>query len=164
VDKPVTWYHIGDENLDNIKDATIAEYKIQKAKLAQSGHVNYIPLGKLSSDQVFDFYLKTPVSLFISVSAAEGLPVSIMEALSFGIPVLATDVGGCNELVNENTGLLIPADSSAREIAKSISDLIGIEKNHGDYRAGIKAFWKKNFDSKSNYSRFINTMTKKIES
>ena len=45
-----------------------------------------------------------PVDLFLTVSANEGIPVSIMEAQSFGIPVIATDVGGISEIVNNVNG------------------------------------------------------------
>ncbi|NCO54621.1 MAG: glycosyltransferase, partial [Bacteroidetes bacterium] len=47
------------------------------------------------------------VDLFINVSESEGIPVSIMEALSAGIPVIATNVGGTNEIVNNDVGFLI---------------------------------------------------------
>jgi colanic acid/amylovoran biosynthesis glycosyltransferase len=51
--------------------------------------------------------------IFILPSFAEGVPVSLMEAMACGVPVLATYVGGVAELVEpERTGLLVPpADS-----------------------------------------------------
>jgi glycosyltransferase involved in cell wall biosynthesis len=53
--------------------------------------------------------------IFILPSFAEGVPVSLMEAMATGIPVVATNVGGVAELVeSENTGLVVPpADSAA---------------------------------------------------
>lgn len=41
------------------------------------------------------------------MSDSEGIPVSIMEAMSFGIPVIARNVGGMSEIVNEENGLLL---------------------------------------------------------
>jgi colanic acid/amylovoran biosynthesis glycosyltransferase len=53
--------------------------------------------------------------LFILPSFAEGVPVSLMEAMACGVPVLSTYVGGIAELVeSEQTGLLVPpADCAA---------------------------------------------------
>lgn len=47
--------------------------------------------------------------LFVLASAHEGLPVSIMEAMAAGLPVVATAVGGVPEaVVNGETGILLP--------------------------------------------------------
>jgi glycosyltransferase involved in cell wall biosynthesis len=44
-------------------------------------------------------------------SFAEGLPVVIMEALALGRPVIATSISGISELVDRETGWIIPAGS-----------------------------------------------------
>jgi glycosyltransferase involved in cell wall biosynthesis len=47
--------------------------------------------------------------IFILVSNYEGLPLSILEAMRAGLPVVASDVGGVHEAVlHEKTGLLFP--------------------------------------------------------
>jgi glycosyltransferase involved in cell wall biosynthesis len=46
--------------------------------------------------------------LFMLISNYEGLPVSIIEALSVGLPIIASNVGGVNELVNDGlNGFLV---------------------------------------------------------
>jgi glycosyltransferase involved in cell wall biosynthesis len=48
----------------------------------------------------------------------EGIPVSLMEAMAAGIPVLGTDRGGTGELLGGGAGLLVPVnDFSALESA-----------------------------------------------
>jgi glycosyltransferase involved in cell wall biosynthesis len=45
----------------------------------------------------------------VSTSHTEGLPLAILEAFAYGVPVVATDVGGVSELVtDEVNGLLVP--------------------------------------------------------
>jgi glycosyltransferase involved in cell wall biosynthesis len=63
--------------------------------------------------------------LLIHPSESEGgLPLSIMEAMACGVPVVATDAGGTKELVSHNvTGLLIPV-GDAEWLAEAISLLL----------------------------------------
>ena len=48
------------------------------------------------------------------MSQWEGLPMSIVEAMSVGLPVIATEVGGVREaVVHQQTGLLVPRTTEA---------------------------------------------------
>lgn len=69
--------------------------------------------GYRSQEEVGEYLRRSDI--FILPSFAEGVPVSLMEAMATGIPVVATNVGGVAELVeSERTGLLVPpADSAA---------------------------------------------------
>jgi len=61
--------------------------------------------------------------VFILASTHESFPTSILEAMSTGLPVVATRVGGVPELVVEGqTGLLIPPADS-RALAAAIAQL-----------------------------------------
>ena len=64
------------------------------------------------------------VDIFALISEWEGLPISILEAMSHGIPVIASDVGGVSEAVLDNeTGILVPY-KSAKQIATFLERLI----------------------------------------
>jgi glycosyltransferase involved in cell wall biosynthesis len=53
-------------------------------------------------------------SLFVLPSQTEGISLTILEAMSRGLPVLATSVGGNPEVVESGTsGLLVPAGNPA---------------------------------------------------
>jgi colanic acid/amylovoran biosynthesis glycosyltransferase len=69
--------------------------------------------GYRSQEEVGEYLGRSDI--FILPSFAEGVPVSLMEAMVAGVPVVATNVGGVAELVeSERTGLLVPpADSAA---------------------------------------------------
>lgn len=107
----VEWTHIGD-GIDRIKLMEIAK--------GFPSTIDFNHVGWVSADQVLSFYNNRHCDLFINVSETEGLPVSIMEALSFGIPVYATDVGGVKEIVNITNGKLLPSDISVEELSKEI--------------------------------------------
>ncbi len=51
--------------------------------------------------------------VLVCPSYAEGMPTVILEAMSRGLAVIATDVGAVSELVNEQTGWIISAGNSA---------------------------------------------------
>lgn len=64
--------------------------------------------------------------VFILPSFREGLPRSIIEAMACGLPVLASDIRGCRELVREGvTGFLVPVfevDALAARLARLATD------------------------------------------
>lgn len=65
--------------------------------------------------------------VFVLGSAFEGLPVSIMEAMAVGLPVVATRVGGVPEAVVEGrTGLMVPAHD-APALAQALLTVTGDE-------------------------------------
>jgi glycosyltransferase involved in cell wall biosynthesis len=62
--------------------------------------------------------------IFVLPSRSDARPRSIIEAMSLGLPVVATDVGGIPSLVlHEQTGLLVPAED-AGALAAAIARLI----------------------------------------
>lgn len=66
-------------------------------------------LGRLSSKELYPLFANADV--YVSASLEEGLPNVFIEAMHFGLPILATDVGGCGEMVTEGkSGFLVPPD------------------------------------------------------
>ena len=157
IDFPLRWYHIGDERL-NSNDPKISEYKINKERIKGNKNIEFIPLGSMPNDEIFNFYKTHSINLFISISAVEGIPVSIMEAISFGIPILSTDVGGCKEIVTEETGILIPLETDIPKIAQIITEFKTTSKNTFEYRKGVRKFWEEHFDAEKNYGAFLELM------
>jgi glycosyltransferase involved in cell wall biosynthesis len=109
---PVRWTHIGPMPEDSPIRALAATLPPQ---------VEVDLMGSLLPPEVPRHYQANPYDLFINVSASEGVPVSIMEAMAAGIPALATDVGGTRELVSDATGGLIPADTNPAAIWQAIA-------------------------------------------
>jgi glycosyltransferase involved in cell wall biosynthesis len=62
--------------------------------------------------------------VFVLASKLDNLPISILEAMRAGLPVIASDVGGISELViHGETGLLVPPFSVA-PMARALADLL----------------------------------------
>ena len=79
-----------------------------------------------------------------------------MEAMSFGIPVIATDVGGTREVVNNENGILLEANPHPREVARNLNDFISLNQNEKrTKRRAAYETWKDNYSAKSNYNEFI---------
>ena len=51
--------------------------------------------------------------IYISTSFREGLPLSMLEAMATGLPVISTDVGGIADIVRDNGVLIQPGDLAA---------------------------------------------------
>lgn len=72
--------------------------------------------------QVEPLYLQ--MDLFVMPSRSEGLPFVALEAMSYGIPVIATAVGGLPEVINNGKdGILISTHNVVPAMAEAIIDL-----------------------------------------
>lgn len=66
--------------------------------------------------------------IFVLASSYEGLPIALLEAMSEGMPIVATDVGGVPELIiNSITGLLIDPHNPTK-LAEAVFELLRNEK------------------------------------
>ena len=115
-DMMIKWYHIGDGPLfKNLQ-------KEANNKLSCK-NIQHKFLGHLSNIQVRDFMQNNSLDVFVNLSEYEGIPVSIMEAMASGIPVVATTVGGVSEIVNEKNGILLNDHPTTTEIFSALSKI-----------------------------------------
>jgi glycosyltransferase involved in cell wall biosynthesis len=124
-DRPVLLVIIGDgeqrKNLENM---------IIKNGLAES----VILVGQKENARTF----LSAFDLFILPSIKEGLPYCILEAGVVGLPVIATNVGGINEIITDmETGILIrPADS--KEISNALKFFIQNPEKIAEFGGKLK--------------------------
>lgn len=70
--------------------------------------------------------------------------MSIMEAVSFGIPVVASDVGGTSEIVNSDLGILFPKDITPQQLKSIILRFSDFdEKTVLELRKSARVEWEK---------------------
>lgn len=65
--------------------------------------------------------------IFVSSSHWEGLPVAVLEAMSAGLPIVATNVGDVPQVITPETGLIVPPHQPLR-LAEALNTLCSDSK------------------------------------
>lgn len=144
----MTWTHIGGGPLLEETRSLAA------SRFAGIDTISFEFLGDMANEAVKKYYLSTPVDLFINTSESEGVPVSIMEAMSAGVPAVAPDVGGISNLVSDQCGALLGKCPSSQDIAEAIDRVVLGEKRDA-LRANARKVVEERFSSDRNYSEFV---------
>jgi glycosyltransferase involved in cell wall biosynthesis len=149
-DKKISWFHFGSGILKDELE------KLATERLGPLPNIEYSFMGQIPNDELLKFYSLNKIDLFINTSSTEGIPVSIMEAQSFGIPAIATDVGGVKEVIQEGTGSLLPVDFSPSSLAKLIQHYAELSEDKQKI-ISKNAFinWESNFKASDNYRDFM---------
>jgi glycosyltransferase involved in cell wall biosynthesis len=147
---PIEWTHIGDGPERRRIEALVKE-------LPDNIVVHF--LGNLNNKEVIQQYQTNSYDLFINVSESEGIPVTIMEAFSFGIPVVATNVGGTSELVNQENGYLLQKDFPPKELAKILEDYVQLPPEFSQQKS-LQAYktWDQHYNAVKNYNKFADLL------
>ena len=133
--------------------------QLQKISLESNNKDNIIFHGKLNRDEINHIFLNSDI--YIQASNYEGLPHSLLEAMSYGIPVLCTPVGECKEILgNENRGYILDLPVSKNNISSKISEIIG-EKNNANKKAERgKDFINEKYNLTNSFNLYKNLFTR----
>ena len=152
----INWIHIGDGELSE-QICALARLTFDK-----NISVKFSFLGHLSNEEVLAKMYKSNIDVFINVSETEGIPVSIMEAMSFGIPVIAPAIGGIPEIVNSNNGILLSEKPTVTEISEALSQYAEFKKE--GLRENAKQTIKNRYNADKNYTCFVKAVVQDINS
>lgn len=143
---PINWTHFGDGHEK--------ERFVQLANTKLGSIIKWEFKGRVPNAEVLQWYSENGPTLLINVSSSEGIPVSIMEAMSFGIPCIATDVGGNSEIVNEQNGKILAENPTPQEIADAICTFFepSVFKLKSE---GAFLTWEKQYNGEKNYTAFV---------
>ncbi len=154
INSPLVWHVLGNgEDLENLKELCMHLPK----------NINVIFHGALSNENILNFYKNNHINIFCSLSSSEGLPVSMMEAQSFGIPIMSTNVGGCNEICNNETGFLIEKYFNPKDVAEKLENFKNSAKNTIQFHEKCRLYWELNFNAEKNYKNFAKTITELVQ-
>lgn len=150
---PVDWHHIGDG----------VELPALRARaetmLGKKENVRVTFCGRLENAGIAPYYRSVGAHLFLNVSESEGLPVSIMEAFSVGVPAMAANIGGVSEIVTPDTGVLLESGVSPQQIARALLDYFALpELEKQRLSDGALRLWESAFDADKNAERFAVAM------
>ena len=110
--------------------------------------------GYQTQNELIQTYLNHPIDIFVNVSSTEGTPVSIMEAISCGIPVIATAVGGNVEIVSEKNGFLLSENPTPQEIAETLLRVCDQTDEMLKKRQGSREVWLQRYNEATNFEAF----------
>jgi colanic acid/amylovoran biosynthesis glycosyltransferase len=127
----------------------------QRADREFPANVRAVFHGYSTTQALMDFYRDCPIDVFVNVSRSEGTPVSSMEAISCGVPVIATAVGGNQEIAREQNGLLLPRNPSPQEIAEALFNFIDNGQANQSRREASRALWEAKYNADQNYGSFL---------
>jgi glycosyltransferase involved in cell wall biosynthesis len=92
--------------------------------------------------------------VFVLPSRSEGTPRCLMEAMAVGVPVVATDIPGCRDLVEDNvTGLLFPVDDD-ESLADRLSVMLADSQLRDSVARGARALIKSRYSAEVMASRY----------
>ena len=136
--------------------------QLQKISLESNNKDNIIFHGKLNRDEIDHIFLNSDI--YIQASNYEGLPHSLLEAMSYGIPVLCTPVGECKEILgNEDRGYILDLPVSKNNIKSKISEIIG-EKNIANKKGERgKDFINEKYNLTNSFNLYKNLFTRLLE-
>jgi glycosyltransferase involved in cell wall biosynthesis len=150
-DIPIEWVQIG----DFLPETQWIQRAIE-TKLSTNKNIQYTFLGALTNLEVQQYLAEHKSDFLVCTSSSEGLPVSMMEANCYGIPVVSTAVGGVPEIIHHGlNGFLLSPNPTIHEISKQLRELASISP--ADYlllqQAGYQIY-QQQYCSKTNMERF----------
>jgi colanic acid/amylovoran biosynthesis glycosyltransferase len=143
--RKVVWHHFGGgsgaapmPNLTDVDDRRL------KVKL----------WGTVPHETIISFFRNSAIDLFVNLSVYEGVPVSIMEAISFGIPVVATDVGAVREVVMTGRSGLLVSMTETEDLGHLAGRILNALEPEGEIgRSRPRELWDERFNAVQNHAR-----------
>ena len=87
------------------------DFEEVKERIVHLGMQRNFRLTGFVSDKDLPFYYNVADFFALPSKSGEGLPLVALEAMACGLPVVATNVGGISEVMNEDYGKLVPPNS-----------------------------------------------------
>ena len=141
------WFHFGDGTGRKSLDRKVTRNFPSNAQ----GRL----LGNVPNHEILQYYRDHPVDVFVNVSSTEGgAPVSIQEAISCGIPIIATSVGGNPEVVSDRNGILLDPNPTPEQIAIALLRIWDNPLLAAEMIKESRRFWQTSYNAEVNFRSF----------
>lgn len=148
-DMEIRWTHFG---TGSHYDET-AQYA--RKMLSQKNNISYEMVGFVPVEEIKRFYAEQNVDCFLTVSSTEGSPVSIQEALAYGIPIIGTAVGEIPHMI-EGNGILLSENPLPEEVLEAIERLCSAtEEETRRMHEKSREIWESKYNAVENAEKFV---------
>lgn len=146
----IRWVHFGDgDDLEKL-------CRYANEKLSNMSNICCDFKGYVEPEQIMKFYEENYVDAFITTSASEGCPVSVQEAMAYGIPIIGTAVAEIPYMIKGN-GILLSENPSATEVGDAIKNIYHrTPLELTAMREQSFCLWRDNFNLEKNATDFAN--------
>ena len=131
-----------DDNLANINTKQLLQWVKQKI-------IYWIP----HKENVLEYILSSKISILPSYR--EGLPKSLLESASCGLPLITSDVPGCREICINNFNGILVRKKKPEDIEKAIEYFFSNKKKIREFGEKSRELVLKNYDVKIISRRFL---------
>ena len=116
---------------------------------------------QLKKNELNKYYLKSDI--YIQASGYEGLPHTLLEAISHNLSIVSTPIGGTNEILENNTNgwtidLVNGNYPDEKDIARKISYLLENQDEDKNKKYKASLLLKKQFNKEINFQEYIKTI------
>lgn len=153
-DEVIHWTHFG-------TGSHYEETKRYAEKLlSNKKNLSYEMPGFVPVEEIMRFYMENNVDCFLTASSTEGSPISLQEAMSYGIPIIATAVGEIPNMIRGN-GFLLSENPEPEEIAAAVTHLCRIsEEEMCRMRKKSRELWEQKYNAEENAETFVKFLKK----
>ena len=133
------------------------EILVKKLKLENS----VVFTGQLVEEELDKFYKNSDI--YIQASGYEGMPHTLLEAISHNLSIISTPIGGTNEILENDTNgwtveLVDGKYPSEKEIATKITHVVNNKQQDGIKKNRARKLLIENFDKNVNFEKYVNTI------
>lgn len=148
-DIEIRWTHFG---IGSHYEETV---KYAKEVLGDKKNISYEMPGFVPVEEIMRFYRENVVDCFLTTSSTEGSPVSVQEAMSFGIPIIATAVGEIPNMIDGN-GILLSENPQPEDVSDAIDRLYHMsDEEKGKMHERSRKLWRQKYNAEENAEKFM---------
>jgi N-acetyl sugar amidotransferase len=151
----IYWVHFGSGTLEK-------ELLTLSKMLLGNSSVRFDFKGFVLNQEIKNYFANNPVDLFVNTSKYEGLPISMMEAMAFGIPCVGTNVGGVSEIIEDHkNGYLLPVDFLPIDLTNTFNKFFALnEEERKRFQLLAINTWKTKFHGLNNLKTLKTSLLK----